>query len=55
MARILKRRVTAKPTKAKPKVSMAFKMKSAKSYGEELGISQEKAWRKLWPEDFKRK
>jgi hypothetical protein len=50
----LRRRKAAKP-KSKPRVSLEFKIKSSRSYGGELGISQEKAWKRLWPEDFRRK
>jgi len=41
--------------KNKPKVTLGFKIRSSASYADELGTSQEKAWRRLWPEDFKRK
>lgn len=50
---MFKRKKVVKRTK--PKVSLAFKIKSSSSYAGELGISQERAWRRLWPEDFKKR
>jgi hypothetical protein len=45
----------ATKSKAKPKKSLGFKIIGTSSYAEEVGISQVAAWRRLWPEDFKRK
>jgi len=39
----------------KPKKSFAWKMRSAECYAGELGISVSSAWKRLWPEDFKKK